>query len=236
MLQLEEDNIIKSIIELLEGNKIQILKLQKCSSEDFLLIASLFKNNSPNNKTITVDPTIVSCIIKDLQYQDAMRQKLEHIETIDDLLLKELKQSLIQNGDIIYCTVIREIITLNIAQLKVMSEEYRLIVENLQKNIQKIETKEIVDNSYNISKYLSQNQLTDTLIKDIIEKHTLISKLSLEYKHKRKKDINAVLLKLRDVYTMQSERDVFNKIFEKEIRNNQDNQFESNQENNIEFF
>lgn len=35
---------------------------------------------------------------------------------------------------------------------------------------------------------------------------------------------------------MQSERDVFNQTFEREINNCRDNQFENNQENNIEFF
>ncbi|MCR6641218.1 MAG: hypothetical protein NVV82_20025 [Sporocytophaga sp.] len=239
MLELEEDNIIKNIIELLEGNKIQILKLQKCSSEYFLLIGSLIKNISLHNisdKTVIINQTAISCIIKDLQYQDAMRQKLEHIETIDDMLLKELKQRLIGHGGILYSCIIPEITSLNIAQLNLILDEYRLVVDNIQKNLQKLEAHHIEATSVNITKHLELNPLTNTLIMDIIERHTLISRLSLENNHKRKKDIKAVVIKLINHYTMQSERDVFNQTFEREINNCRDNQFENNQENNIEFF
>ncbi|MBO9703157.1 MAG: hypothetical protein J7604_23285 [Sporocytophaga sp.] len=239
MLELEEGNIIKIIIELLDGNKIQILKLQKCSSEYFLLIGSLIKNIPlPNisDKTVVVDQTVISCIIKDLQYQDIMRQKLEHIETIDDMLLKELKQRTTGNGGIVFSSVIPEITSLNIAQLKLILDEYKLIIDNIQKNLQKLEAHQIEATSVNVSKNLEHNQLTNTLIMDIIERHDLISQLSLKYNFKRKKDVKGVVLKLINVYTMQSERDVFNQTFEREINNCQDNQFENNQENNIEFF
>jgi len=239
MLELEEDNIIKTIIELLEGNKIQILKLQKCSSEDFLFIGSLIKNNSTHNisdKTVSTDQTAISCIIKDLQYQDAMRQKLEHIETIDDMLLMELKQRHTGHGNVVFSSLIPEITSLNIAQLKLILDEYKLVIDSIHKNLQKADIHHIEATSINIPKYSGQIQLTNTLIMDIIERHTLISQLSLQYSQNRKKDIKSVISKLINVYTMQSERDVFKQVFEKEISNCTDNQSENNEENNIEFF
>src|SRR6478609_6964352 len=113
MLPLEENNIIKIIIELLEGNKIQIIKLQRCSSEDFLFVGGQLKNNSVNDSGYQ---SAINAIIKELQFHDIMRQKLEHVEAIDDLLLKELKQRLTGHGGIIFSSVIPEITSLNVAQ------------------------------------------------------------------------------------------------------------------------
>ncbi len=241
MLELEEDNIIKIIIELLEVNKIQLSELQKYSSEDFIHIVSLFKNGPFNNTTdnpISDYLPLTSSIIKDLQFQDIMRQKIEHIETIDDILLRELKQRLSGNGGIIYSSVISEITALNVAQLQLILEEYRIVMDNITLNLKELETKlkQSSPMDYNLSAGLSQNQQTHTLIMDIIERHTLISQLPLEYNHKRKKETKKVMAKLMNIYTMQSERDVFMQVFESEISNSTDNHLENNQENNIEFF
>jgi hypothetical protein len=236
------------VSKLLQINK-DITKLHQYSSDDFLPVNKIFKNyydqskKTKNDQPDTVEEgnykSIIGRIITDLQFHDIIRQKLEHIETINCTLIDELGKV---NGDNTYksgyLSIMPEICQVNEAQLTLIHEEYQSTICKLRIDLEHMEEyiARVSSVSLNLSNSFTQSSNFNKLYNEIVKSLNVISgSSSSDAKSSEGRDV--VIKSVAAVYTMQSERKIFDKIFYK----NGDlqaagSECKSNNEDDIEFF
>ena len=222
-------------------------QLHQYSSDDFVPVNKIFKNYYDQSKN--VDPVVeekpefkvykevIGKIITDLQFHDIIRQKLEHIENINNLLIEELN---IRVKDMSYdsefIAVIPDICKVNEAQLVMINEEYQSTICKLRINLENMENyiAKATSVSLNLSNSFSQSANFNKLYREIISSLTHIASfISDDEKWTEQGRIDAIN-KIGSMYTMQSERAVFSKIFLSSVSLEADNAI--NGEDDIEFF
>jgi hypothetical protein len=153
-------------------------------------------------------------IIVDLQFHDIIRQKLEHIQKIHTVLLVELENGISDVNKTQYVVILPEVCKLNVEQLKLINEEYQTHSESIKSALQEggghgvpsleafafdfrdtfNHTKSFIDTLENIIKSL--NIMVGDVVKD--------------------RDENTIdkVMSMRMFYSMATEREVFNKLFD----------------------
>ena len=155
-------------------------------------------------------------VIVDLQFHDIIRQKLEHIDEIHTMLLKEFGSDFSDVNDTKYVVIFPEICQLNVAQLQFINEEYKArsvsIKQALQKGIgdrfSSLETFVFdFSNTFNHT-----DSFSDT-ISNIIKSLQMVGKYVTT---ERNETFFPKVLELKKIYSMRTEREIFNHVFELE--------------------
>ncbi len=156
-------------------------------------------------------------IIVELQYHDIIRQKLEHIDESYKLILEEIEKidDLAKVNDTNYIYILPEILQLTIHQFQLIEQEYKEACTYIRYALKGIEQNEEIakvlpfsikstfNNISNLSKTIEQ-------INEPTQKIVNISKLNTELFD----EVTLEKLKvIYSLYTMQSERITFDKLF-----------------------
>ena len=152
-------------------------------------------------------------IIVDLQFHDIIRQKLEHIERIHATVLKELENGFDDINDTTYTVILPEVCRLNVEQLTFISEEYQShsgsIKHALQKGVgHRISSLEnfVFDFSDTFNHTASFSETISTITNSL-------SVIGEEEMKDRDENYFDKVLRIKEMYSMRTEREVFNKVF-----------------------
>ncbi len=155
-------------------------------------------------------------LIIDLQIHDNIRQKLQHIEEVNKRLNRELEQGVtldgVQSTD--YCIIFPEVCLLHKKQFGYLSEEYTISSEMLKGAIEGILNDEEVSDAVGFSIQNTFNHSTDFTNK-VLQIQEVLDEISHSYElpDTLNGGIELQLNQIEKLYTMQSERDVFNELF-----------------------
>lgn len=221
---------------LIDSNK-QINYLLNYSFEDFVKLSTrlkdyysevkkFFEEKGANTENRDVRKSYLDAInhlIIDLQFHDIIRQKLEHIEEIHDSVIKELEITDANSNlnETKYISIIPEISILHTLQLKSLRKEYNDATNDIG---------EALDELINLGK---QAETMVAIDHEDTERHAkefneVVGKLKDELQQINTSFVDGntlspseeVLSKLQvieSIYTMKSERDVFNVLFGKGV-------------------
>lgn len=225
---------LMEIKEKLEKWNTEIHYLLKYSFKDFLVLSQSLKDYYSNLKEYykeELDKGIVSDqeqkknllnsvnqLIIELQFHDIIRQRLEHIETIQEQIVLEIvsKKGEQDFTSTDYIFILPEISLLNKNQLDSLNLEYLSATEGITKSLNNIIT--IIKSNDFVGLDLRE---TEKHAKDF---NKVVAKLtddlnSLNVTFLKEGDLNVSELSLKKLhnveklYTMKSERDVFNALF-----------------------
>ncbi len=150
-------------------------------------------------------------IIVDLQFHDIIRQKLEHIALVNDQMIREVGSE-IKFSETKYFRIYPKISKLHQAQLVFISKEYR----DHSLNIKHVLTKGVSKGVASLENFVFDfsetfnhiNRFSDT-IQHMINALEVLSKEVVDHV-----DEFEVLSDIKKGYSMQSEREVFNQVFD----------------------
>ncbi|GAL87635.1 hypothetical protein MYP_4865 [Sporocytophaga myxococcoides] len=193
---------IKILIEQISGDFKNIVSFIKGYS-----IHDNFKNH---HEPIIPSDDIISSITTNLQYQDILSQRLDHIIMINTLIIQELKNTEHANGGstelITYSGKITEV---NIRQLEDAYNEYISICSILRKDLDKFEKQNRLKNSNTLSPFIPfKNSLKiATLVSEIKQNLKVMTSINFEVSDSGQ-SIDQAAMKVQSIYTMQSEREI----------------------------
>lgn len=148
-------------------------------------------------------------IIVDLQFHDIIRQKIEHIDGIHVALVKELETNIPQTEKNNYIDISNEICALSIAQLKFIDNEYQSHSNSIKNALQNgvgLEISALENFVFDFSSTFNHINAFAETIESIVKSLEEISTNKIV-------NANDKVLQLKERYTMRSEREVFNKVF-----------------------
>lgn len=207
-----EDQYIK-LTEVV-NKKIKLL-IEQISS-DFRNIVSFIKEYSMHeNLENQYEPSIssdevISSITTNLQYQDILSQRLDHIFIINALIIQELKNPEHENGSSTeLITHAGKITEVNIRQLEDAYNEYISICSILRKDLDKFEKQNRLKNANTLSSFIPfKNSLKiATLVSEIKQNLEVMASINFEVSDSSQ-SIDQAAMKVQSIYTMQSERDI----------------------------
>lgn len=152
-------------------------------------------------------------IIVDLQFHDIIRQKLEHIEEMHATVLKELEKGFDDINDTAYTVIIPELCKLNVEQLTFISKEYKSHSGSIKHALQKGVGSRISSLENFVFDFSDTFNHTDSFSETI---STIINSLSVigeEEIQNRNENYFDKVLNIKEMYSMRTEREVFNKVF-----------------------
>jgi len=153
-------------------------------------------------------------IIVDLQFHDIIRQKLEHIEEIHASLLKELENVPSDINKSKYAVILPELCKLNVAQLKFISEEYQSHSGSIKQALQKgvgHQVSSLENFVFDFSGTFDHTDSFSDTIDNIVKSLEIVGEVVIEG---RNEDYVSKILTMKNIYSMRTEREVFNTIFE----------------------
>ncbi len=153
---------------------------------------------------------VISSITMNLQYQDILSQRLDHISQINALIIQELKITEHANdGTTELITHASKIAEVNIRQLEDAYNEYISICSILRKDLDKFEKQNRLKNSNNLSSFIPfKNSLKiGTLVSEIKQNLELMVSINFEVSDSSQ-SLGQAAMRIQSIYTMQSERDI----------------------------
>ena len=216
----------KQINYLLNYSFGDFVKLSTRLKDYYSEVKKFFEENGANTENRDVRKSYLDAInhlIIDLQFHDIIRQKLEHIEEIHDSVIKELEITDANSNlnETKYISIIPEISILHTLQLKSLRKEYNDATNDIG---------EALDELINLGK---RAETMGAIDHEDTERHAkefneVVGKLKDELQQINTSFVDGdtltpseeVLSKLQvieSIYTMKSERDVFNVLFGKGV-------------------
>jgi hypothetical protein len=201
-------------------------ELEKISSEDYLNKYSVIDLNNRTQKCFTY----MGEVITNIQYHDIIRQKMEHVQSSQDDLIKELKDSTKAsvNSENLLSLIIKipEIINIQAAQLLYTNRDYQTSIERITNQLIDVsnETAELTTIYNSIHKntfkfedsFIFQVDITQTEFKTFFDRliinekmiHTQNDSLKVEY-DSLKKEYNSLFQKEK---TLRKEVKIFESL------------------------
>jgi hypothetical protein len=203
--------------------------LSELSSEDFLPLNQKLKfyqtclyklsGNSQFQEDLEASgvSNSISELVRDMQFHDVIQQKLEHIKIINNEIAKELNkvnydESYLEKTK--YIKIIPLLSRINLIQLYVINSEYREVVNNLRKTITSIDHYMKVAACPSPVFFFTNARSYEELTEVICGNLKRISKMTYSNHNLNNNIVASDLEYVTNVYTMKSERDIFNKVFE----------------------
>ena len=202
----------------------KIALMNKYSTEDLLELSTKLKgyqqridefvanhDNEENRKKLQGFHVKISQIIVDLQFNDIIRQKLEHLDEINLLVIKELESG--EAG--VLSKIIIGIAELTKAQLSYIDNEYSIATNSIKSQLMAIWQDKIVAGTIELGflDILNNSDMFDKQVK----------MASMELERVIKTEVQEVSFEQDDYsliqsrYTMQTEREVFGTLFGLEV-------------------
>ncbi|MBO9703129.1 MAG: hypothetical protein J7604_23145 [Sporocytophaga sp.] len=153
---------------------------------------------------------IISSITTNLQYQDILSQRLDHIKVINDMIIQEFKESeYAKDNSTVLITHTNKITEVNTRQLEETYNEYISICAILRRDLDNFEKQSRPKNSNSLSSYVPfKNSLKiGALVSEIKQNLKAIASINFDYSDAAR-TLDVAAMKIQSVYTMQSERDV----------------------------
>lgn len=203
-------------IKLTEDVNKKIKLLVELISSEFKNIVSFLKGHPAQEdrenhyKQNSFPVEIISSITTNLQYQDILSQRLDHIKVINDLILQEFKESEHSKTDsAVLRTHSNRITEVNTRQLEETYDEYISICSILRKDLDNFEKQSRPKNSNSLNSYVPfKNSLKiGALVSEIKQNLKVIASINFEFSDSTL-TLDKAAMKIQSVYTMQSERDV----------------------------
>lgn len=158
-------------------------------------------------------------IIIDLQYHDIIRQKLEHIYSVDEDLIVDLKLKHEQKDEACVCSftcVLHDLVDLTYNQIKNVKEEYIVASNKIQKQLFKLWSDREIAMELQLFLFNTTNnhkKVTATLddIFCMLEELKQHQDFRVEISEEERMSI---LNEVKQRYTMEAERRIFNDTFQ----------------------
>lgn len=158
-------------------------------------------------------------IMVELQYHDIIRQKLEHIYTVERCLSEEfsdLYEHPQANKPLFYVLAMSDIIELAINQLKCIKEEYLLASNKIQQRLRALWTDREISSQLQLFLFNTSENL-----RNVIQSIDLLIKMHERIRTERntfevtctEETRMKILNEIKKLYTMESEREIFNATF-----------------------
>lgn len=158
-------------------------------------------------------------ILIELQYHDIIRQKLEHIYTVEAALSKEFNLIYEKQGNFVdshYTLVMYDLMSLAYNQLSHIRREYMFSSNKIQKFLRRLWADREIAKTLELFLFNTAENLKNVLnaLDMIIKMHQALRQENPEFEiqipeEQRMKILNEV----KALYTMDSEREVFNETF-----------------------
>lgn len=228
--------------EKLEDSNKQINYLLNYSFEDFVILSTrlkdyysevkkYFEENKVTSENEVVRKSYLDAInhlIIDLQFHDIIRQKLEHIEEVHNKAIEEISMTdeLSDLSVTNYVCIIPEISALHTLQLRNLREEYNNAtsdigeaLEELIKLGERAEAMGVIDHN-DTARHAQEFNKVVSKLKDELQQ---INTKFVEGETLSPSDeVLGKLSSVEAIYTMKSERDVFNALFGKVVEEDDD--------------
>ncbi|MBT1708708.1 hypothetical protein KK062_10760 [Fulvivirgaceae bacterium PWU5] len=158
-------------------------------------------------------------IIVELQYHDIIRQKLEHVYTVEQTLAAEFARLYEKRCDTYtpqYTFVMYDLVRLSYRQLVVVREDYLLASNKIQRLLRALWADRDISRELQLFLFnTAQNlrnviQILDLLIsmhEKLLDEQAAFTAIITEEQRMK------ILLEVKKLYTMDAEREVFNKTF-----------------------
>lgn len=215
--------------KLKKGNE-QLEFLLNYSLKEFVILSTRLKDYYSNVKeyfTVHYDEgqlveirnkflESVNELIIDLQFHDIIRQKLEHIKQVHNWALSEMAEDKLNLGASTFVAVLPEISVLHTNQLAALKEEYDIATFNIKQALRNIIDQEAAasalgfDSRDSIKHAEEFNDVVERLASELKQLTSYVvpsTKISIDSSKLKK------LEKIESLYSMKSERDVFNNLF-----------------------
>jgi len=158
-------------------------------------------------------------IIVELQYHDIIRQKLEHIYTVEKKISEEfafIYENPESRKSPYFVLIMHEVIELSINQLKAIKDDYLFASTKIQQILRSLWADREISRELQLFLFNTAENLRnviqalDVLIKmhERIRDERIAFEVRITDEHKIK-----LLNEIKQLYTMESEREVFNKTF-----------------------
>lgn len=210
--------------ELKEVNE-KLKNLLQYSFEDFVKLSQSIKNfynmikdfsaetnNYVDNSKVDHLLKSLNNIIVDLQFHDINRQKIEHVQETNALLLDELATVDEIDNPVGYLALLNEIAQLNAAQLKFIKAEYLEKSVSIKTNI----TSSVIKNAVSLEDLVFDFKNTFNYtpkFEATIEEIIAVYKKLAEAESVANDNKMELLDRVKATYTMKTERDIFNEVF-----------------------
>lgn len=148
----------------------------------------------------------ISKIIVDLQFNDIIRQKLEHMTAIHNSIISELSQD---KGK--HLVILPGIFRLQIAQLEYINKEYVKAVGDVKEQLVNIWRDSVIANKIELNFLSTLNhasKFSETIGDATAKLNTLIT-TAVDDREFAQSEVEHIM----NLYSMQSEREVFGKVF-----------------------
>lgn len=158
-------------------------------------------------------------IIIELQYHDIIRQKLEHIHTIELELSREF-DAIYEKGNKAYTPyytlVMYDLVVLAYNQIKQVREEYLAASTKIQRQLRSLWADREISHVLRLFLFNTAENLKNVLeaLDLIIKMHEKIKALNVDFDVKIEDSLRIeILTEIKSIYTMDSERHIFNETF-----------------------
>jgi anion-transporting ArsA/GET3 family ATPase len=216
------------LVSIFEQINEKIFLLDSYTTKDFLPISKLIrqyntqiqeilKSNTSDLSTAVANhckdntQTVVTC----LQVHDIIKQKLEHIHIIHQGVITELQELRNNNNmtDTHYVSVMQEIILMNKGQLLMIEEEYNMAIATIMENMKDTEDrlKEISNDEIDFPIVFASRELFEKEM-EMINDSLLKLASQVNPFHNDEAQIEERMNNISSIFTMDSEREVLNKI------------------------
>lgn len=236
-MSLNSENLVRKSLIVKEVNE-QLSHLLKFAFEDYVSLSNSLGNfynklkEFYNESGAFVDKDKIESlldslnqIIIDLQFHDIIRQKLEHIEGTHVALIKEMESGISLNESK-FVQIYPEITKLHVAQLQFIQDEYDVHSKSIKQALQKgvgNEMSSLENFVFDFSDTFNHTDSFSDTISTIINSLKILSDESIDGRPDSYFDL---VLQVKDTYSMRSEREVFNKVFEIEEEIEDDDEIE----------
>jgi hypothetical protein len=207
----------------------KIAFMSELSSEDFLPLNQKLRSyqecmieladNKELNKNIGNSGIYSSFseLITDMQFHDVIQQRLSHIKELNLAIINELTDfsyDIPYSDKTKYIKILPLLAKINMVQIQVINHEYREVIENLKKVLSSIDQLVKLEASTVFVYYFNNASLFNVLTDTICTKLKSISEIVFPEAICKTIHSAEEISYVQKIYTMKTERDVFNKIVE----------------------
>ena len=236
-MSLNSENVVRKSLIIKEVND-QLSHLLKFAFEDYVSLSNSLGNfynklkEFYNESGAFVDKDKIEALLEslnqiiiDLQFHDIIRQKLEHIEGTHVALIKEMDAGTVFEESK-YLQIYPEIAKLHVAQLEFIQGEYAHHSKSIKQALQKGVGNEMSSLENFVFDFSDTFNHTDSFSDTIATIVGSLKILSVETIEGREESYFDLVLNIKDVYSMRSEREVFNELFGLEEEMDEDDEIE----------
>ncbi|RAW00529.1 hypothetical protein [Pseudochryseolinea flava] len=177
------------------------------------------KLNTDLREKVRIAVKSFDSIIIELQYHDIIRQKLEHIYAVESTLSKEFSQIYKSNdttGNAHFTLVLYDVIKLSYNQMLQVKEDYLMASNKIQRILRQLWADRDISKTLQLFLFNTAENLRNVLeaMDLIIKMHDRLREERRAFEVEISEELRmSILNEVKQTYTMDSEREIFNNTF-----------------------